>query len=100
MISHDRARQLAKTYVGALNMSEEDLSGLLAPTAVIEVDGQEATLARLHEVAPPRRTSLARWRREEPHVVVSLRVETDEGLEEREHRLLVAEDGLLERIVA
>lgn len=100
MISHDRARQLAKVYVGALNTSEEDLAALLAPSATVRVAGEEATLARLHEVAPPRRVAIAGWRREDPRVVVTLRVRTNEGQESREHRLLVGPDGLVEEIVA
>jgi hypothetical protein len=100
MISHDQARQMAKVYVGVLNMSEEDLSGLMAPTATVRVGDEEATLARLHEVAPPRQVSLAGWRREDPYVVVTLRVETDDGPEEREHRLRVGADGLIEELLA
>lgn len=100
MISHDRARQLAKAYVGAINTDEETLSALLAPAAVVRVDGTETRLAALHAVAPPRRSSLAGRRLEGDCLVVVVRVRDRTGEERREHRLAVDEAGWITAIDA
>lgn len=100
MISHDRARRLGKHDVGALNPGDADLCALMTPTASVRVGGERGDLALLHEVAPPTRTSIAGSRRDGDHLVVTVRVVTASGREEREHRLLVGPDGLIEEIVA
>ena len=95
MISYDRARQLGKTYVGALNMGPEEFAALFAPDATVRVGGRDASPTAVREVAPPGRSAFRGARLEPPHVVFTVRVRDRQGVEDLPHRLLVDDSGLI-----
>lgn len=79
MTSYDRARQLGKEYVGALNTGPAELAARFAPGATARIDG--ATLRSdiaeaVRALAPPGRSSFRGARLDGPDVVWTVRVKT------------------------
>lgn len=102
MISYDQARQLGKTYVGALNSGLEAFSELFAEGAEVLVDGAAVDLARLLGRTPPGRSAFRRARLEPPEVVLSVRVRdrAAESVDDQEHRLTLDGAGRIARVEA
>jgi hypothetical protein len=95
VISYDVARQLGKTYIGALNTGEAEFAALFAPDATVTVGGREGTLADVRTAFPPGRSSFRGARLEPPHVVFTVRVKEGREVVDRPHRLDVADDGTI-----
>ena len=95
MISYDVARQLGKTYIGALNTGEAEFAALFAPDARVTVGGREGTLDDVRAAFPPGRSSFRGARLEPPHVVFTVRVKEGQTVTDLPHRLDVADDGTI-----
>ena len=102
MITYDQARQLGKTYVGALNTGPETYAALFAEEAEVRVDGADASLAGVLSVTPPGRSAFRRARLEPPEVVLTVRVRdrAAESVDDREHRLILDRAGRIVRLEA
>ena len=95
MISYDVARQLGKTYIGALNTGEAEFAALFAPDAKVTVGGREGTLGDVRAAFPPGRSSFRGARLEPPLVVFTVRVKEGQTVADLPHRLDIADDGTI-----
>jgi hypothetical protein len=100
--TYDQARQLGKTYVGALNTGADAFAALFAPGARVSVGGAPASLRAVREATPPGRSAFAGARLDPPHVVLTVRVRDRARVcvEDRPHRLTLAGDGRIAALEA
>jgi hypothetical protein len=101
-VTYDQARQLGKTYVGALNTGLDAYAALFAPGAEVRVGGAPADLPRVLEVTPPGRSAFRGARLEPPQVVLTVRVRdrARERVDDLPHRLTLDDRGRIARLEA
>lgn len=100
MTSHDVARQLGKAYVGALNTGPRELAARFAPGAVVRVGGRDADLDGLRAATPPGRSAFRGARVDGEEVVWTVRVRDRVGVDDREHRVTIDDEGRISALSA
>jgi hypothetical protein len=99
-LTHDRARQLAKDYVAALNGGPEPYTALFAPDAEVSLEGAPATPAAVLAAAPPGRCGYRGVRTAPPGFVVTVRVIADGSADDQRHEITLGSDGLIQALSA
>jgi hypothetical protein len=99
-VTHDRARQLGKAYVAAINGGPEPYAALFAPDAEVTLEGAPATPAAVLAAAPPGRCGYRGVRTAPPGFVVTVRVIADGSADDRPHEIALGPDGLIRTLRA
>ena len=99
-VTHDRARQLGKAYVAAINGGPEAYAALFAPDAEVSLRGARATPSAVLETAPPGRCGYRGVRTAPPGFVVTVRVIAGGAADDRPHEITLGPDGLIQVLLA
>jgi hypothetical protein len=97
-VTHDRARQLGKAYVAAINGGPEPYAALFAPDASVTVEGAPSTPQGVLASAPPGRCWYRGVRVAPPGFIVVVRVLDRDAAVEQAHEIKLAPDGLVARL--
>jgi hypothetical protein len=97
-VTHDRARQLGKAYVAAINGGPQPYAALFADGAEVSVEGAPATPQRALAIAPAGRCWYRGVRVSPPGFVVTVRVLDRDAAVEQRHDITLDPDGLIARL--
>lgn len=92
-VTHDRARQLGKAYVAAMNGGAEPYSTLFAPGAEVSLRGAPAVPTAVLAAAPPGRCGYRGVRTVPPGFMVTVRVIGDASADDQRHEITLDPDG-------
>ena len=99
-LTHDRARELAKAYVAAINGGPEPYAALFAPDVEVRLRGAPATPAAVLAAAPPGRCGYRGVRTAAPGFVVTVRVIAKGSADDQRHEIMLGSDGLIRALSA
>jgi hypothetical protein len=97
-VTHDRARQLGKAYVAAINGGPEPFAALFAPDAAVTVEGAPSSPRGVLASAPAGRCWYRGVRAAPPGFIVVVRVLDRDAAVEQTHEIALAADGLIARL--
>jgi hypothetical protein len=99
-VTHDRARQLGKAYVAAINAGPETYAALFAPDAEVSLRGAPATPGAVLRIAPPGRCGYRGVHTAPPGFVVTVRVIVNGGADDQRHEITLGADDRIRVLLA